>query len=251
MQRVLAVINQKGGVGKTTTAINLAAELAGVKRTVLLIDLDVQGNATSGLGLNHWQQKPALGDVLVDSKPLNKAVVRLNDLRVDLLPGGQSLTPFEQFASEQVESSKILKELLTTVDYDYVVLDCPPSLGAMTINALTAATDLIIPVQAEYYALEGLGQLLNLINRVKDTTNPDVNILGIVVTIFDKRTTLARDVRGQLIKNFGNKVFKTVIPRNVRLAEAPSHGVPVRVFNNWSKGAKAYKALAREVLAKL
>ena len=252
MRRVLAVINQKGGVGKTTTAINLAAELANGRRRVLLVDLDIQGNATSGLGLNHWEHEPTLGDLLAHPGDINKTIVRLTNVGIDLLPGGgQSLIAFEQFAASQPQPEQILKALITPIGYDYVILDCPPSLGLMTINALAAATDLIIPVQAEYYALEGLGQLLSLVNRVKDTVNTKLNILGVVVTIFDKRTTLAKDVKAQLIKSFGDKVFKTVIPRNVRLAEAPSHGVPVRIFDNWSKGARAYKALTREVLGKL
>ena len=249
-QRIIAIINQKGGVGKTTTAINVASELAKITPNVLLIDLDTQGNATSGLGVDHHAQILTSADVILARNSLPEAVVKVAD-GLDLLPGGQSLVGLEQMVGKQTAPNQLLKQSLVDSDYNYVILDCPPSFGFTAINALVAATDLIIPVQAEYYALEGLGQLLGVVDRIKDSDNHGLNILGVIITIFDKRTTLAKDVKKQLVTSFGDKVFKITIPRNVRLAEAPSHGMPINKFDKSSKGAKAYRLLTKEIVDRL
>jgi chromosome partitioning protein len=247
MKQVIAVLNQKGGVGKTTTAINLGAYLAKRGRKVLLVDLDPQGNATSGLGINKESLQTTMYDVLFDSPAVDKLAreTTINGLRI--LPTNQQLAAAEvDLATEPGRETK-LKQVLDQVDYDYVLIDCPPALGLLTINALTAANLVFIPVQAEYYALEGLSQLLSVIQRVRQGLNPALELLGVLVTMYDKRTTLSDQVVGELNKHFGDKVFTTIIPRNVRLAEAPSYGKSIAEHDKWSKGARSYKALAKEL----
>lgn len=248
--KTVAVINQKGGVGKTTTSISLASELAASGNRVLLVDLDSQGNATSGLGYKAGDKDTnVITDLASDGVGLSDVVVEVSS-SLDLLPGGSRLASFSQDIADVEHKESFVKGLLAGMEYDYAILDCPPSLGQMTVNALTASTDVLIPVQAEYYALEGLGQLLQLIDRAKATVNPELEVLGIAITMYDKRNTLAKDVKSQLDQHFGDKVFETIIPRNVRLAEAPSHGQAIRDYDKWSRGARAYKALAKEVVAR-
>jgi chromosome partitioning protein len=248
LSRVIAVLNQKGGVGKTTTAINLGAYLAKAGKTVLVVDFDPQGNATSGLGFDKQTAPLTSYDILKDPKKAAKAVFNTTTDNLFILPTNATLAnaEVELVAKEKREFS--LKEALDTMSYDYILIDCPPALGLLTINALTAADELLIPVQAEYYALEGLSQLLSVMQKVKQGLNTKLELMGVVVTMFDSRTSLSEQVHEELKKHFGAKLFKTVIPRNVKLAEAPSHGKPVIQHDKWSKGARAYKQLAKEVL---
>lgn len=247
---VISVINQKGGVGKTTTSINLSAELAKIGKKVLLVDLDPQGNATSGLGIGLAENSLAVDNILLGEAETHSVVVHSEKTGIDLLPADGSLAGLEHQLSTQEAKENILKSKLTGVNYDYVVIDCPPSMGLFSINALTASDQVLIPVQAEYYALEGLGQLLQLVQRVQETVNNDLRVLGLVLTMFDKRTSLASDVKIQLETHFGDLLMETTIPRNVRVAESPSHGLPVGQYDKWSKGARAYKALAKEIIRK-
>jgi len=240
----LAFFNQKGGVGKTTTAINLAAYLAISGKRVLICDIDPQGNATSGLGID----KNSLDTTLYEAL---KAIKKTNITGLDLLPANGQLAGSEVEMVNQPHREFLLKAALEGLDYDYIIIDCPPSLGLLTVNGLAAADDVIIPVQAEYYALEGLGQLLGVYSQIKQSLNPDLNFLGILVTLYDSRTSLSEQVRLELEKHFHGKVFATVIPRSIRLAEAPSFGKTIAEHDNLSKGALAYAQLAREVEAKL
>jgi len=247
MQRIIAVINQKGGVGKTTTAINLGAYLAKAGKEVLLVDMDPQGNASSGLGLDKKSLDSTMYDVLFTASNIQSAILETNISGLSILPANANLAAAEiDLASEDRREFK-LKEALSKTTHDYVLIDCPPALGLLTINALTAADEVLIPVQAEYYAMEGLGQLLDIIQRVRSGLNPKLEILGVVVTMYDNRTTLAGQVSDELKKHFGDKVLNSVIPRNVRLAEAPSFGRPISEHDKWSKGARAYKQLAKEI----
>lgn len=247
-QTVIAVVNQKGGVGKTTTAINVAAQLAGPKSPVLLVDLDPQGNATSGLGLAKEQAGKTTYDVLAGGVSVADAVQETHVAQLFVLPANANLAGAEVELVGRERREYTLKEVLEPVSgYKYVIIDCPPSLGLLTINALTAAGSVIIPVQAEYYALEGLSQLLNTIQAVRGSTNPQLDLLGVVLTMFDKRNSLSEQVQDENANYFGDKLFEAVIPRNVRLAEAPSYGRTIYEHDRWSKGARAYKALAREV----
>ena len=248
MTHIIAVSNQKGGVGKTTTSVNVAASLAEAGKSVLLVDLDPQGNATSGLGFDVHTLEKSTYDVLVNGLSLAEVVQETALKNLYLLPTDQNLAGAEVELVTVLAREQRLKQALEVATYDYIIIDCPPALSLLTINALTAATEVLIPVQAEYYALEGLGQLLQTIQSVKATTNPRLEILGVVLTMYDKRTSLSEQVAAELKQHFGEKLFATVIPRNVRLAEAPSFGKTVFEHDKWSKGARAYKQLAKEIV---
>lgn len=248
-QTVIAVVNQKGGVGKTTSTINIAAQLASSGKSVLLVDLDPQGNATSGLGLAK-DQPVTMYELLCHGHKLSEAVLKTNVAQLFIVPSNINLAGAEIELVNREHREFVLREVLQVADYDYVIIDCPPSLGLLTINALTAATLVLMPVQAEYYALEGLSQLLNTVQAVKHSTNQNLELLGVVLTMYDKRTSLSEQVRDEVHKYFGDNLFKTVIPRNIRLAEAPSHGRTIFEHDKWSKGARAYKALTKEILAR-
>lgn len=253
MTKIIAMVNQKGGVGKTTTAINVAAQLAADGAGVLLIDLDPQGNATSGIGISRDHGGPTTYDVLCKDKPLTGAVHKTHIKKLAVLPANSGLAGAEVELVGREHREFALKQALEqgSDKYDYIIIDCPPSLGLLTINGLTAADTVIIPVQAEYYALEGLSQLLNTIQAVRASTNPRLELTGVALTMFDRRNSLSEQVQSEVANYFGDKLFKTVIPRNVRLAEAPSYGRTIYEHDRWSKGARAYKALAKEIKERL
>jgi chromosome partitioning protein len=246
-KNIIAVVNQKGGVGKTTTTVNVAAQLASSKHSVLIVDLDPQGNATSGLGFPKEQASATTYEVLCEGLPLSSAVQESNVAQLFVLPANSNLAGAEVELVGRAQREFALKHALETAAYDYILIDCPPSLGLLTINALTAASSVFIPVQAEYYALEGLSQLLNTIQAVRGSTNPKLELLGVALTMYDKRNSLSEQVHQEIRNYFGDKLLKTIIPRNVRLAEAPSFGRTIFEHDRWSKGARAYKALASEV----
>jgi chromosome partitioning protein len=248
MTHTIAILNQKGGVGKTTTAINLAAYLQKMGKSVLLVDLDPQGNATSGLGLDKTGVDGGTYELLLGHIDLTQAVKPVQNGGFYIVPTNANLAAVEVELVNKPEREYSLKNALKTATYDYVLIDCPPALGLLTINALTAADSMLIPVQAEYYALEGLGQLLQVFQSVRQSLNPQLEIMGVVVTMFDSRTSLSDQVLTEVKKHFSDKLFTTVIPRNVRLAEAPSYGQPILQHDKWSKGARAYKQLAKEVV---
>jgi chromosome partitioning protein len=246
MPNVIAVLNQKGGVGKTTTAINLAAYLAKDGHSVLLVDLDPQGNSTSGLGLDKQSLKTTLYDVLFSRAQASQTTQKINS-KLFILPANANLAGAEVEMVNLSGRELLLRNVLKSLDYEYVLIDCPPSLGLLTINALAAAGSVLIPVQAEYYALEGLSQLLSVIQQVRQALNPSLEILGVLITLYDSRNSLSDQVKKELESYFGAKLFQTVVPRNVRLAEAPSFGRTIAEHDKWSKGARAYKGLAKEV----
>ena len=248
--RTIAIVNQKGGVGKSTTAVNLGASLAMLGHRVLLVDLDPQGNATSGFGVDKRALAANIYDVLLADRPAIDVVLRDIIPSLDLLPAAISLAGAEiELVSALSRETRLRKALAPLVDdYAYVLIDCPPSLGLLTLNALTAATEVVIPVQAEYYALEGLSQLTQVVGRIREALNPTLRISGVLVTMFDGRTRLAMEVLDEVNAHFPNEIFRTQIPRNIRLSEAPSFGKPVVLFDVKSRGAQAYLALAREVI---
>lgn len=250
MGRIIAVANQKGGVAKTTTVINLADALAGLGWKTLVVDLDPQGNATSGLGINRRELTASVYQVLTEECTAAEAIIPTNFAELDLLPADINLAGAElELVLLEERESRLLRGLQSVAaSYDYVLVDCPPSLGLLTLNALTAADSLIIPVQAEYYALEGLQQLVNTYLKVRQTFNPGLNILGVLLTMYDGRINLAAQVVEQVKEHFGALVFEVVIPRNVRLSEAPSHGLPISKYDLRSRGAEAYHDLAELVL---
>jgi len=250
--KILAVTNQKGGVGKTTTSINLSASLAATKRKALLIDLDPQGNATMGSGVDKKDLAISSYDVLMGEKPIEEAILFLAETQYDLLPSNSDLTGAEvgllNIVGRESQLSRAVEKIRN--DYSYIIIDCPPSLNMLTVNALVAADSVVIPTQCEYYALEGLSALLETIAKIRKVLNPKLNIEGLLRTMFDSRNNLANEVSKQLKDHFGDKVYNTIIPRNVRLAEAPSHGQPIILYDKTSTGALAYLALAGELMRK-
>ena len=249
MGQTIAILNQKGGVGKTTTAINLGAYLAKAGKKVLIIDFDPQGNATSGLGVTKENLETTSHDILFNPSEIATAIQETEIPRLFIIPTNASLAAAEVELVDKLQRELFLKKAIAGLEYDYILIDCPPALGLLTINALAAADQLLIPVQAEYYALEGLSQLLSVMQRVRQGLNTKLELFGFVLTMYDSRTSLSSQVQNELKKHFGDKVFKTIIPRNVRLAEAPSYGKPVSEHDKWSKGARSYKQLAKEVIA--
>lgn len=246
-QTVIAIANQKGGVGKTTTAINVGAYLASFGRKVLVVDIDPQANTTSGLGVTLGSNDITTKEVLFNSDDIRSAIKETDYFGLNLLPADPSLATAEVDLVQELGREHRLSQALASLQFDVVLIDCPPALGLLTINALTAADYVLIPVQAEYYAMEGLSKLLETISRIHKMLNPSLEILGLVLTMYDSRTSLSKQVEAEIKAHFKGHVFETMIPRNVRLAEAPSHGEPISTYEKWSKGAKSYKLLAREI----
>ena len=250
MAKVIAIANQKGGVGKTTTCVNLSASLAATKRKVLLIDLDPQGNATMGSGIDKYQVQQTAYELLIEDEPIQNVVIQSTQGNYDLIPANSLLTAAHVKLMDFFARETRLRALLEPIqrDYDYIFIDCPPSLNMLTVNALSAAQSVLVPTQCEYYALEGIAELVDTIEKLSQVVNPDLEIEGVLRTMFDARNRLSHDVSNQLKTYFGDQLFRTVVPRNVRLAEAPSHGLPIMYYDKSSVGAKAYLALAGEMI---
>lgn len=249
MAKTIAIANQKGGVGKTTTCVNLAASLAALEQRVLLIDLDPQGNATTGSGVNKQEVTATINEALLDSLAIRSIIVNTAG-GYALAPANGDLTVAEVTLLEADEREQRLRQIIVSLqnDFDYIFIDCPPSLNMLTVNALVAADAVLIPMQCEYYALEGLSSLLDTIRNVQQHVNPELKIAGLLRTLFDGRNSLANQVAEELLTHFKGQVYNTIIPRNVRLAEAPSHGLPALLYDRYSAGATAYLALAKEML---
>ena len=252
MARIIAITNQKGGVGKTTTAINLAACLAEAGQHVLLVDFDPQGNASSGLGVDLDEVENTVYEMMAQEATLQECCVKNAQENLDVLPSNMNLAGAEIEFQEVEHKERMLKNNLETVrdEYDYILIDCPPSLNILTINALTAADTVLVPIQCEYYALEGLGQVLKTVELVKRKMNPQLELEGVVFTMYDARTNLSLEVVENVKNNLNQTIYKTIIPRNVRLAEAPSHGLPINRYDTRSTGAESYRMLAAEVMSR-
>ncbi len=251
MGHVISLANQKGGVGKTTTSVNLGADLAKMGKKVLLIDADAQGNATSGVGIQKSDIQKDIYDILVNEEPISEAIIPSKHEGLDIVPATIQLSGADiELTPQMARETRLLNALKSVSDqYDYVLVDCPPSLGLITVNAFTASDSILIPVQTEYYALEGLSQLLNTVQLVKKHFNPDLDVEGVLLTMYDSRTKLGRQVNDEVRKYFGDKVYDTIITRNVRLSEAPSYGLPIIDYDPNSKGSELYMQFAKEVLA--